>query len=336
MTAPGSSDRRAASDGVGDRYTKGAAPSKPTANKPAANKPTAQTPTGEAFSTPQAEALPPGLYIVATPIGNLRDITLRALDVLTAADRIACEDTRVTAKLLAAYGLKKSLTPYHDHNAAAARPKLLAAIADGAAVALVSDAGTPLISDPGYKLAAEAAAAGHRVVPIPGPSAAVAALSAAGLPSDKFLFAGFPPQKGGKRARWLAPLLAIDATLILYEGPSRLADTLQAVADVAPDRPVAVMRELTKLYEEHRRGTAVELAAHYRAAGPPKGEIVVLIGPPDAAEGETGEAELDALLGRALASMSVKDAAKTVAAATGLPKKTVYARALELGKGDGA
>ncbi|MEQ8604848.1 MAG: 16S rRNA (cytidine(1402)-2'-O)-methyltransferase [Marivibrio sp.] len=280
------------------------------------------------------DRLPAGLYIVATPIGNLRDITLRALDVLGAADRIACEDTRVTAKLLAAYGLKKSLTPYHDHNAAAARPKLLDAIGRGEAVALVSDAGTPLVSDPGYKLAAEAAAAGFAVTPIPGASAALAALSAAGLPSDKFLFAGFPPPKAGKRARWLAGLLAIDATLILYEGPSRLADALAAIAETARDRPVAVMRELTKLYEEHRRGTAAALADHYKTAGPPKGEVVIVVGPPGADEAEAPD--LDALLQDALAAMSVKDAAKIVAAATGLPKKDVYARALTLAKPDGA
>jgi len=271
---------------------------------------------------------------VATPIGNLRDITLRALDVLAGADRIACEDTRVTGKLLAAYGLKKSLTAYHDHNAAAARPKLLDAIGRGEAVALVCDAGTPLVSDPGYKLAAEAAAAGFAVTPIPGASAALAALSAAGLPSDRFLFAGFPPQKAGKRARWLAGLLAIDATLILYEGPSRLAATLAAIAEGAAERQVVVMRELTKLFEEHRRGTAADLAAHFQAAGPPKGEIVIVIGPPGAAE--AAAPDLDALLDDALKAMSVKDAAKTVATATGLPKKEVYARALALSKPDGA
>ncbi|MCR9219377.1 MAG: 16S rRNA (cytidine(1402)-2'-O)-methyltransferase [Alphaproteobacteria bacterium] len=275
------------------------------------------------------DPLPAGLYIVATPIGNLRDVTLRALDTLAGADLIACEDTRVTAKLLAAYGLKTRLTPYHDHNAAAARPKLLDAVTQGRAVALVSDAGTPLISDPGYKLVAEAAARGLPVIPIPGASAALAALAAAGLPSDRFLFAGFPPSKAGARRAWLADLAALHATLILYEAPSRLAATLADLAALDPERPVAVMRELTKRHEEHRRGSASELSAHYAAAPKPKGEIVLVLGPP-AAPAAAGPEDLDRMLADALTRLSLKDAAAVVAQASGRPRKEVYARALAL------
>jgi 16S rRNA (cytidine1402-2'-O)-methyltransferase len=286
---------------------------------------------GESDPHDPAGNLPAGLYIVATPIGNLRDITLRALDVLAGVDMLACEDTRVTSRLLAAHDIRQSLTAYHDHNAAAMRPKLLGAVADGKAVALVSDAGTPLVSDPGYKLVAEAVERGLPVIPIPGASAALTALAAAGLPSDRFLFAGFPPPKRGARTRWLTELLPVQATLILYEGPSRVAATLADLAALEPERPVAVMRELTKLHEEHRRGTAAELAAHYAEAGPPRGEVVLVVGPP-AASTETRAEDLDQMLRDALSSMSVKDAAKTVAAASGRPKKQVYARALELGK----
>jgi 16S rRNA (cytidine1402-2'-O)-methyltransferase len=281
------------------------------------------------------KTLPAGLYIVATPIGNLRDITLRALDVLKAADIVACEDTRITSRLLNAHDIQQSLSAYHDHNAAAQRPRLLDAIAAGKSVALVSDAGTPLISDPGYKLVAEAVARGLPVFPIPGASAAIAGLSAAGLPSDRFLFAGFPPPKQGARRTWLGELLTIDATLLIYEGPSRLAAMLGDLAALEPERPVAVMRELTKMFEEHRHGTAEELAQHYAGGPTPKGELVIAVGPPTQSA-EMRAQDLDAMIVDALQKMSVKDAAKTVAEATQRPKKEIYARALALSKPQGS
>lgn len=285
---------------------------------------------GEA--TRPARALAPGLYVVAVPIGNLRDITLRALDVLRDADMIACEDTRVTQRLLSAHGLSGSLTPYHDHNAAARRPGLLRAVAEGKTVALVSDAGTPLVSDPGYKLVAEAVAEGLPVIPIPGASAALAALVGAGLPSDRFLFAGFPPPKQGARRAWLGEVLAARASAILYEGPSRLAATLRDIAHLAPDRRVAVMRELTKLHEEHRHGPPAALAETYEREGPPRGEVVIVVGPPEASEGAMDEAAIDRMLADALATMRVKEAANMVAEAAGRPKKEIYARALAVAK----
>lgn len=282
---------------------------------------------GDAARKPAPAPLPAGLYLVATPIGNLRDITLRALDVLGAADLVACEDTRVTGRLMQAYGLSTRLTPYHDHNAARARPRLLDAVAAGQAVALVSDAGTPLVSDPGYRLVAEAAQRALPVIPIPGASAALAALAAAGLPSDRFLFAGFPPAKAGARRRWLAGLMPVTASLVLYESAGRLAATLADLAAVAPERRAAVMRELTKLHEEHRRGSLAELAAAYAAAPAPRGEVVLVLEPP-AAEAPADDAAVDAMLADALATQSVKDAARAVAAATGRPRKEVYGRAL--------
>jgi 16S rRNA (cytidine1402-2'-O)-methyltransferase len=282
----------------------------------------------------EAPPLGPGLYLVATPIGNARDITLRALDVLARADVLAAEDTRNTRRLLEIHGIRRSgrILPYHDHNGAAQRPRLLAALADGRSVALVSDAGTPLVADPGYRLAREAMAAGHAVTAVPGASALLAALSVAGLPTDRFLFAGFPPPRGSPRRRSLAELAQVPATLVFYESPRRLAASLADMAAVfGAGRPAAVCRELTKRFEETRRDGLGALAGHYAGAGEPKGEVVVLVGPPLAPEAPV-EA-LDAALAAALESQSVRDAAAEVAAALGMPRRQVYARALELARG---
>jgi len=271
-----------------------------------------------------------GLYLVATPIGNLRDITLRALDVLRGADLLACEDTRVTAKLLRAHAIDRPLLSYREHNAERMRPRLLDALAEGKAVALMSDAGTPLISDPGYKLVREASAAGHAVTALPGPSALLAALCVAALPTDRFLFAGFPPPRRTARKRFLEELVPLRATLVFYETGPRLAESLRDMAEVlGGERPAAVARELTKLHEETRRAGLDLLAGHYEAAGPPRGEIVVLVGPP-APEAPPDEAALDEALRQALAQASLRDAVEQVAAASGVARRTVYARALAL------
>jgi len=274
-----------------------------------------------------AEPLAPALYITATPIGNRGDITLRALDALARADRLLCEDTRVTRKLLGMYGLSRPLIAYHDHNAESMRPKILAWIAAGESVVLVSDAGTPLISDPGFKLARDCRAAGLPVTALPGASAALAALAVCGLPTDRFFFLGFLPPKSAARRTELAALAGLRASLVVYESPRRLAALLADAAAVLPGRQAAVCRELTKMFEEAVTGTLEELAQRYAEADPPKGEIVLVIGPPGAAEAWSEEA-VDAALDAALATQSVKDAAAAVAAASGLPKKAVYARAL--------
>ena len=275
-----------------------------------------------------ASKLAPGLYLVATPIGNLADVTLRALDVLRGADTVLCEDTRVTAKLLARYGIAAATQPYHDHNAERARPAVLARLKAGAALALVSDAGTPLVSDPGYKLVRAALADGIAVTVVPGASAALTALLGSGLPPDRFLFAGFLPPKAAARGRALEEIKDIAATLIVYESAPRLAESLADMAAVLGPRPAAVARELTKLHEEVRRGDLAALAAHYRAAGPPKGELVVVIGPP--APATATEAELDRALGVALTHKSLREAVDDVATATGARRRQVYARALAL------
>jgi 16S rRNA (cytidine1402-2'-O)-methyltransferase len=271
--------------------------------------------------------LAPGLYLVATPIGNLRDVTLRALDVLAAADLVLAEDTRVTSKLLGAYGVSARLERYDEHAAARARPKALAALANGARVALVSDAGTPLISDPGYRLVTEALAAGAPVWPIPGASSALAALSIAGLPTDRFLFAGFPPPKSAARRTFLGSLKGVRATLILFEGASRLGGSLADMALVLGPRPAAVARELTKLHETVVRGDLASLAADPALAAP-KGEVVVVIGPPP--DEAAAPVDVDAALAEALARLSPADAAREVAAATGLARRELYGRALAL------
>jgi 16S rRNA (cytidine1402-2'-O)-methyltransferase len=274
-----------------------------------------------------SETLSPGLYIVATPIGNLSDLSPRAAATLAAADAIAVEDRRVTAKLLAHIGAKRPMIPYHDHNAERVRPQLLARMA-GEAVALVSDAGTPLISDPGYKLVREAQAAGIAVTTIPGPCALVAALTLAGLPTDRFLFLGFLPVKAVARAAAIAEVAAVRATLVLYESGPRLAPTLAALAAGLGEREAAVVREISKMFEETAEGTLGELAARY-ADAPPKGEIVIVVGPPGAAE-PAGEAALDAALSEALTRLSPSRAAAEVAEALGLPRRRAYERALAL------
>ena len=280
-------------------------------------------------------ALAPGLYLVATPIGNLRDITLRALDTLRDADAIACEDSRVTAKLLAAHGIATPMTAYHEHNAARARPKLLARLKEGACIALVSDAGTPLVSDPGYKLVAACRAEGIAVTAIPGPSAVLAALTLSGLPTDRFQFVGFlPPRKTGRRTA-LTALVDVDATLVVFESGRRLADLLNDAQAILGPRPAAVCRELTKLHEEVVQGDLAELAARYADAGAPRGEVVMVIAPPaDGGGVEIDDAVLDERLHAALDKESLRDAASLVARETGLPRRRVYARALALtGKG---
>ena len=277
------------------------------------------------MESPMNQSLAPGLYIVATPIGNLGDITLRAIEVLGAAALIACEDTRVTGKLLNHLGLKKRMVRYDDHADASARDRLLAAMRDEP-VALVSDAGTPLVSDPGYRLVRAAREEGIMVTSLPGPSAAVVALTLSGLPNDRFLFAGFLPNKAKAREDVLRELAAVPATLMFYETAPRLIDALAAIGAVLPGREVAVARELTKRFEECRHGTPAEIAAHY-TAHPPKGEIVLLVAPPS---NEPGDFDADALLREALAEEKPSQAAARVAKATGLDRKTLYARALEL------
>lgn len=280
--------------------------------------------------------LPAGLHVVATPIGNLGDITLRALAALAGADLIACEDTRVTRKLLDRYAIETPVTPYHDHNAAKARPTLLRRLAAGSAIALVSDAGTPLVSDPGFKLVREAKEAGHAVTALPGPSAVLAALTVAGLPTDQFFFAGFlPPKQAARRAR-IAELRRIAATIVLFETGPRVAATLADLAAGLGRREAALCRELTKLHEEVRRG---DLAALGRSCqgGEVRGEIVLVIAPPEAAE-QPGAAESETLLREALSRGSLKAAVEAVAGATGLPRRELYQRALALAKqaGDAA
>ena len=271
--------------------------------------------------------LAPGLYIVATPIGNLQDLTVRGRDTLAAADLVLCEDTRVTGKLLAAYGLDTPTWSYHEHNAESRRPAVLERLARGAAVALVADAGTPLVSDPGYKLVRAAREAGHPVTPIPGPSAMLAGIMAAGLPSDRFFFQGFLPAKRKARRDTLTELAPLAATLVMYESPQRLGASLADMAAVLGAREGVVARELTKRFEEWRSGTLAELAEAYD--GPPKGEVVVLVGPPEAAAPFT-DAEIDARLAAAMSTESLRDAVDRVTEATGASRKRVYRRALAL------
>lgn len=278
----------------------------------------------------EAEPLGPGLHVVATPIGNLRDITLRALATLAAADMILAEDTRVTKVLLAHYGITAPLMAYHEHNAEEMRPKVLARLASGARLALVSDAGTPLVSDPGYRLVEDAVKAGYPVTGAPGPSAVLAALVVAGLPTDRFFFEGFLPPRGAARRARLTELGAIAATIVLFESPRRLAETLQDAAAMLGPRPAAVARELTKLHETVRRGTLVELAALYEAGETARGEIVLLIGAGEPAGSAQAEDAVDAALKAALATLSLKEAVAQVSASSGQPRRKVYARALEL------
>ncbi|HEU4705074.1 MAG TPA: 16S rRNA (cytidine(1402)-2'-O)-methyltransferase [Sphingomicrobium sp.] len=273
------------------------------------------------------EPLPPGLYVVATPIGNLADLSPRAAETLRRADRILAEDKRVSAKLLAHAGARAPMSVYHDHSSESQRAAIVASLGTEA-VALISDAGTPLISDPGYKLVRAARAAGHKVLTVPGPCAAVAALALAGLPTDRFLFLGFLPPKAKARADSIAEVAAVRATLVLYESGPRLGGTLEALAAQLGAREAAVAREITKLHEECVTGTLAELAGRY-AGAPPKGEIVIVVGPPAAGEAAS-DAELDSALGEALARLSPSSAAAEVAGRLGVPRKRAYARALQL------
>ncbi len=282
----------------------------------------------------RASFIPPGLVLVATPIGNLADVSSRALDALRGADLVLCEDTRMTARLLTHYGINARTSPLHDHNEEDRIPALIERLRSGSRMALVSDAGTPLVSDPGYRLVRAAVAAAVPVSAVPGPNAAVTALVLSGLPPQPFLFLGFPPPRLAARRAAFGRLRAaegagLSATLLWHEAPHRLADTLADLATQFGDRPAAVARELTKRFEEVRRGPLPELAAHY-AAAPARGEITVVVGP--APEDAADAQNLDEQLRWALAENSLKDAAALVAAATGLPRKTVYARALALGK----
>ena len=281
-----------------------------------------------------ARPLEPALYLVATPIGNLGDITLRALEVLAGADVLACEDTRVTRVLLDRFGIQNRPYAYHEHNANEVGPKLMEHLKAGRSVALVSDAGTPLVSDPGYRLGQLAIAEGYRVVPIPGASAPLAALVGSGLPNDAFLFAGFLPSKDKARRDRLAEFSDVMATLIFFESPHRIGATLSAAADVlGAERQSAVCRELTKTFEEFRRASLGALAEEYRDK-PVKGEIVLVIGPPLAAA-ETAEADIDALLLKHGETLPAAKAAAEVAKLTGLPRKVLYQRLLDLRSADG-
>jgi 16S rRNA (cytidine1402-2'-O)-methyltransferase len=273
----------------------------------------------------------PGLYLVATPIGNLSDITLRALETLAGVDLIACEDTRITHRLTERYVISAQLTSYHEHNAAVARPKILEKLALGASVALVSDAGTPLISDPGFKLVREACAAGHAVIAVPGPSSVLTALSVAALPTDRFFFEGFLPSKQTARRTRLAELARIDATLVLFESGNRVQDTLADLAGIMGAREAAICRELTKLHEEISRAPVSELA-HDADRLETRGEFVLVIGPPAAGAKVMAEDELDDVLRSSLKRDSVKDAVAHAVEVSGRPRREVYARALELAR----
>jgi 16S rRNA (cytidine1402-2'-O)-methyltransferase len=281
----------------------------------------------------EAEPLSPGLYVVATPIGNLKDVSFRALATLAAADAVLAEDTRVTKTLLAHYGITTPLVAYHEHSNEAVRERMIHRVREGQALALVSDAGTPLVSDPGYKLVQAAIEEGLPVTPIPGPSAVTSALVVSGLPTDRFFFEGFLPPKSAARRTRLQTIGPIPGTLVIFEAPHRLPEMLVDAAAVLGDRPAVVARELTKMFETVRRGPLGDLAAQFAAEGPPKGEIVVLIG--EATE-EMNAAEVDAVLDgkleAALKTHSIKDAAALVAADLGIPKRDVYARALQLSR----
>ncbi len=274
-----------------------------------------------------AKRIEPGLHIVSTPIGNLQDITIRALETLAACDLIACEDTRVTGVLLQRYGIRTQMMTYHEHNALKQRPKIMEMMAAGRAVALVSDAGTPLISDPGFRLVGDVVEQGHKVVPVPGASAMLSGLVGAGLPSDTILFAGFLPNKTHGRKKRLEELKNIPATLVFYESPHRVGASLADMDAILGQRQAVVARELTKRFETFQRGTLAELS-NFFSGDRPKGEIAILISPPE--EQELTEVDADALLLEALKEMPVSAAAKKVSKATGVDRKTIYTRAMEL------
>jgi 16S rRNA (cytidine1402-2'-O)-methyltransferase len=285
-------------------------------------------------ATFEVEKLEGGLYIVATPIGNLGDITIRALATLAAADTIYCEDTRITSRLLHRYGITAELAPYHDHNAAKLRPEIVNRLHGGAPLALVSDAGTPLISDPGYKLVRAVIAEGLHVEVIPGASAAVTALALSGLPSDRFTFCGFLPAKRGERDRFLSGVKTHEATLVFYESANRIVASLEAIRDTLGDRDVAVGRELTKLHEEALRGKASEVAETLRGRASIKGEITLVVGPAPDEDTAASAGEIDAALLNAAREESTGKAAARVAKELGLPKRELYARLVAL-KNDG-
>ena len=303
--------------------------------KKSARRSSAKTNEGPKRSKPSAGSqknlLKAGLYLVATPIGNLQDLSLRGVEILQNVDVIACEDTRVTGKMLSRHAIDTAMKAYHEHNAERARPGLLRIIKAGGAVALVSDAGTPAISDPGFRLVNECILQGLEITAAPGANAAITGLILSGLPTDRFLFAGFLPAKSNQRTKELAELAEVPATLIFYESAKRLAAALADMAEQLGDRPAAVTRELTKLHEEIRRGSLSELSNHYQEAGAPKGEIVIVIGPPLKKAALT-EAELDELIRQTLPDNSVRDVAAELARETGVAKRQIYARALELAK----
>lgn len=274
----------------------------------------------------------PGLYVVPTPIGNMRDITLRALDILQEVDLIACEDTRVTGRLLDEHGITTPVSAYHEHNARRVRPELLRRLDAGARIALVSDAGTPLISDPGYRLVLEATEAGHPVIALPGPSAALTALTVSALPTDRFLFIGFPPPRTSARKLVFQDVAAVRASIVIFESARRLAGSLADMRDVLGDRNAVVARELTKRFEEVKRGSLSELALHYTRAGAPKGEIVVVVGPPAEAP-PPPEETIDTLLRETLPGRTLRDAVDLVCGKLDLPRRTVYERALAIKNG---
>ena len=304
-TAPGDPHRR---ELVGD--TEGSEPSRDAAgSKPA-----------------------PGLYLVPTPIGNMRDITLRALDILQQVDLIACEDTRVTGRLLDHYGVPTPVTPYHEHNARRVRPELLRRLAAGASIALVSDAGTPLISDPGYRFVREATEAGHPVTALPGPSAALAALTASALPPDRFLFIGFPPPRASARLQAFQEIAQVRASIVAFESARRLTGCLNDMREALGEREAVVARELTKRFEELRRGTLGDLARHYAQAGPPKGEVAIVVAPPGDRP-PPGDGVIDDLLREAIQGRSLRDAVDIVAERLALPRRAVYERALAMKPG---
>lgn len=283
---------------------------------------------GHLVSAPKAA---PGLHLVATPIGNLGDITLRALETLAGVDIVACEDTRITRRLIERFSISATLKQYHEHNAEQARPKILEALARGSSIALVSDAGTPLISDPGFKLVREVSAAGFPVIALPGPSSVLAALSVAALPTDRFFFEGFLPSKQNARRTRIAELARIDATLVMFESGARVQECLHDLASIVGERDAAICREMTKLHEEVRRATVSELAGISDTLET-RGEFVLVIGPPAADAGLMNDAALDDLLRTSLARGSVKDAVAHAVEVSGRPRREIYARALELSK----
>jgi 16S rRNA (cytidine1402-2'-O)-methyltransferase len=283
----------------------------------------------------EADPLAPGLYVVATPIGNLGDMTVRGLATLAAAETVLCEDTRTSGKLMERFAIKAKLWSYHEHNAQKVRPEILARLQQGATIALISDAGMPLVSDPGYRLVKEAVELGIPVTACPGPSAVLTGLALSGLPTDRFLFAGFVPQKQGERKKLFAEFAKLKATLIFFESPHRIIETLHDLATALPGRHVAVTRELTKLHEEVLRGSAEDIAAQLEERAAVKGEITLLVGPPEGEE-EVSEADLDNAITQALAEMPASKAASEVAKRFNLGRSDVYQRILVRKGSDGA